>query len=81
MEINLSEEMIEKIACVAFGRRQSLRKMIEEVEKRDTAGYRDEAIKRITLKDLNKALDDAEEVHSLFWGMMEELGLVEETEE
>lgn len=78
MEINLSNEMIEKITRVAFGRKNSLRRKIDEVEAESTINYREEAKKKILLNDLNKALNDATEIHELFLEMMEELGLTEE---
>ena len=73
MEINLSEEMIEKITCTAWGRVRELKRKISEAETTETTNYREEAKKNILLKDLNKALADAEEVHELFIAMLNEI--------
>ena len=71
MEINLSNEMIEKITCVSFGRVRELRRKIEEVSKMEDSTQREHAKKTIYLKDLNRALEDAKEVHSTFLEMLE----------
>lgn len=73
MEVNLSEEMIEKITCTAFMGRQTLRKQIEEVEAEEATTERAKAKKRIMLNDLRKALSGAEEVHALFLELLEEV--------
>lgn len=73
MEINLSNEMIEKITRVAFGRYQSLRRHIEEVEAEETTNHRENARKNILLKDLNRAKEDADEVHKLFLELLEQI--------
>lgn len=73
MEINLSEEMIEKITCTAWGRVRSLKRQINEAETMKTTNSREEVRKNILLKDLNKALTDAEEVHELFISMLNEI--------
>lgn len=73
MEINLSNEMIEKITRVAFGRYQTLRRQIEEVEAEETTNYRENARKNILLKDLNRAKEDADEVHKLFLELSEQI--------
>ena len=71
MEINLSNEMIEKITCVSFWRVRDLRRKIEEASKMEDSTQREHAKKIIYLKDLNKALEDAKEVHSIFLEMLE----------
>ena len=73
MEINFSNEMIEKITCVANGRVRDLYAKIKEVNERDAITDREKARKNILLKDLNKALADAEEVHSLFFELFAEI--------
>lgn len=73
MEINLSAEMIEKVTCTAWGRVRELKRKINEAETMETTNYREEAKKNILLKDLNKALVDAEEVHQLFISMLNEI--------
>ena len=73
MEINLSAEMIEKVTCTAWGRVRELKRKINEVETMETTNYREEAKKNILLKDLNKVLADAEEVHQLFISMLNEI--------
>ena len=71
MTINLSEEMIEKITCVSFGRVRELERKIKEVDEMKENTQREIAKKTIYLKDLNKALEDAKEVHSMFLEMLE----------
>ena len=71
MTINLSEEMIEKITCVSFGRVRELGRKIEEAEQMEDSTQREHAKKMIYLKDLNKALKDAKEVHGVFLEMLE----------
>lgn len=66
MEINLSEEMIRKVTEMSFARINELKRKIEDNEK--PASQR----KRIYLYDLNKALEDAKEVHDLFSQLLEE---------
>ena len=72
MEINLSNEMIEKITCVANGRVRELHRKIKEANEMDAVLDREKARKNILLNDLNKALAEAEEVHSLFFGLLSE---------
>lgn len=62
MEINLSEEMIEKVMCVAFGRIRSLELRKREIERSRVTDRR----KQQQLKDIDSAIEDAKEVHSLF---------------
>lgn len=66
MEINLSEEMIRKVTEISFARINELKRKIADNEK--PAAQR----KRIYLYDLNKALEDAKEVHDLFSQLLEE---------
>lgn len=73
MEINLSAEMIEKVTCTAWGRVRELKRKIDEAEKIEATNYREEVRKKILLKDLNKALEDADEVHQLFIAMLNEI--------
>ena len=71
MEINLSNEMIEKITCVAFARVNQLRRNIEEENSKEVSTEREKTVKRIYLKDLEKALSDAKEVHETFLEILE----------
>ena len=73
MEINLSQEMIEKITCVAFGRVQDLKQKEKETHERIAVGERQIARKHLLIKDIQRARADAEEVHELFLSMLEEL--------
>ena len=73
MEINLSEEMIEKITCTAWGRVRELKRKIDDAEKEKAENSREEVRKNILIKDLKKALADAEEVHELFIAMLNEI--------
>ena len=70
MEINLSNEMIEKITCVAFGRVNQLKRNIEEENNKNAITEREKRVKSIYLKALNKALLDAKEVHETFLEML-----------
>ena len=75
MEINLSNEMIEKIISVALGRLEKLRdeeqNAKEWIEVR-SAFEREENIKNayIYLENIKKAKSDAEEVYRLFMELM-----------
>lgn len=73
MNINLSEEMIEKITCVAFGRVNHLKRTIEKESKVEVMTEREKARKRIVMKDLEKALEDAKEVHEMFLELLQQL--------
>ena len=73
MEINLSAEMIEKITCVAWGRVRELKRKIDDAEKEKAENSREEARKNILIKNLKKALADAEEVHELFIAILNEI--------
>ena len=73
MEINLSQEMIEKITCVAFGRVQDLKQKEKETHERIAVGERQIARKHLLIKDIQSARADAEEVYELFLSMLEEL--------
>lgn len=67
MGINLSEEMIRKVTEISFARINELKQKIADNEKPATQR------KKIYMYDLNKALDDAEEVHQLFISMLNEI--------
>ena len=71
MEINLSNEMIEKITCVAFGRIQDLKQKEKEANERLAVGERQIARKHLLIKEIQKARADAEDVHNLFLSMLE----------
>ena len=75
MEINLSNEMIEKIISVALGRLEKLRdeeQNAKEWIKVRSAYEREENIKNayIYLENIKKAKSDAEEVYRLFMELM-----------
>lgn len=72
MEINLSNEMIYKITCVAFSNIQALKEKEEQVKNSMAVGERQIARKYLLLKDIEKAKADAEEIHTLFSEMLEE---------
>ena len=63
MEINLSNEMIYKITCVAFSNMQALKEKEERVKNSMAVGERQIARKHHLLKDIEKAKEDAKEVH------------------
>ena len=73
MEINLSEEMIEKITYVSAGRLSDLKAKEEAVKNSMAVGETQIRRKRMQLKDIEKAKADAEEVHALFLELLEEL--------
>ena len=73
MEINLSEEMIEKITCVSFGRLSDLKAKEEAVKNSMAVGETQIRRKHMQLKDIEKAKADAEEVHALFLELLEEV--------
>ena len=75
MEINLSNEMIEKIISVALGRLEKLRdeeQNAKEWIKVRSAYEREENIKNayIYLENIKKAKSNAEEVYRLFMELM-----------
>ena len=75
MEINLSNEMIEKIISVALGRLEKLRdeeQNAKEWIKVRSAFEREENIENayIYLENIKKAKSDAEEVYRLFMELM-----------
>ena len=75
MEINLSNEMIEKIISVALGRLEKLRdeeQNAKEWIKVRSAYEREENIKNayIYLENIKKAKSDAAEVYRLFMELM-----------
>lgn len=72
MEINLSEEMIEKITCVSFGRLQGLKEKEKNTKEWMAVGETQIKRKHMQLEEIKKAKADAEEVHDLFRSMMEE---------
>lgn len=73
MEINLSIEMIEKIACVSAGRLSDLKAKEETVKNSMAVGETQIKRKHMQLKDIEKAKADAEEVHDLFLELLEEI--------
>lgn len=73
MEINLSEEMIEKIACVANGRINDLKSKEKLIKDSMAVGDTQIRRKHMQLKDIEKAKADAEEVHDLFLELLEEI--------
>ena len=77
MEINLSNEMIEKIISVALGRLEKLRdeeQNAKEWIKVRSAFEREENLKNvyIYLENIEKAKEDAKEVHELFFELLKE---------
>ena len=73
MEINLSEEMIEKITYVSAGRLSDLKAKEEAVKNSMAVGETQIRRKHMQLKDIEKAKADAEEVHALFLELLEEV--------
>lgn len=73
MEINLSAEMIEKIAFVSAGRLSDLKAKEESVKNSMAVGQTQIRRKHMQLKDIEKAKADAEEVHALFLELLEEV--------
>ena len=73
MEINLSEEMIEKITYVSAGRLSDLKAKEEAVKNSMAVGETQIRRKHMQLKDIEKAKADAEEVHALFLDLLEEV--------
>lgn len=73
MEINLSNEMIEKITCVVFGRLQDLKEKEENTKQWMAVGKTQIARKHLLLNEIEKAKEDAEEVHSLFLELLEQI--------
>lgn len=73
MEINLSSEMIEKVTCVAFWRLNDLKARESIVKESIAVGKRQIARKKIILNDIEKAKEDAKEVHTLFLELLEQL--------
>ena len=70
MEINLSAEMIEKIAFVSAGRLSDLKAKEEAVKNSMAVGQTQIRRKHMQLKDIEKAKADAEEVHALFLDLL-----------
>lgn len=73
MEINLSTEMIEKITFVTAGRISDLKAKEEAVKNSMAVGETQIRRKHMQLKDIEKAEADAEEVHTLFLELLEEV--------
>ena len=73
MEINLSNEMIEKITRTAWARVRQLKRDISNEEQKESENYRESAKKKIYLNDLRKSLSDAEDVHELFLELLNQL--------
>lgn len=72
MEVNLSMEMIEKITKVAFGRIHDLKQKRSETEERLAVGDCNIRRKHLLLKEIDRAIEDAEDVHELFLSMQGE---------
>jgi hypothetical protein len=75
MTINLSNEMIEKITSVSAWRTRDLHHEIKKANDMDAVTDREKVKKRILLKDLNKYLEDAEEVYDLFFELLQQIDL------
>lgn len=73
MEINLSTEMIEKITYVSAGRLSDLKAKEEAVKNSMAVGETQIRRKHMQLKDIEKAKEDAGEVHALFLELLEEV--------
>ena len=73
MKIELNEEMIYKISCVAFGRKQDLKEKEKNTKEWMAVGERQIAKKRLMLNDIEKAKADAEEVHEMFLALLNEI--------
>lgn len=73
MEINLSAEMIEKIAYVSAGRLSDLKEKEKIVKGSMAVGETQIRRKRMQLKDIEKAKVYAEEVHDLFLELLKEV--------
>ena len=71
MNINLSTEMIEKIACMSARRLSDLDEKEKLVKESIAVGNTQIKRKHIQLKDIEKAKEDAEEVHTLFLELLE----------
>lgn len=72
MEINLSEEMIEKITCVAFGRIHDLSEKEKAIKDSIAVGETQIKRKHMHLKEIEDAKADAKEVYNLFFEMMKD---------
>lgn len=70
MGINLSDEMIYKVVCVATGRLRDLRQKEVAVKTEMTVGESQIRRKRNTLNAIEKAKTDAAEVYDLFSSLM-----------
>ena len=75
MEINLSNEMVEKIATISFARVRELKRKIAvaEVNQKEATNSKESLQKRFLINDLNKDLKDAKEVHRVFLELLEEI--------
>lgn len=73
MQINLSDEMIEKITCVAAGRLGDLKAKEKAVKDSMAVGETQIRRKHIQLNDIKKATTDAEEVHALFLELLDQI--------
>ena len=71
MEINLSDEMIQKTTYVAAGRLRDLKAKEEAINDNIAVGETQIRRKHIQLKDIEKAKADAEDVHSLFCELLQ----------
>lgn len=73
MTINLSEEMIYKISCLAFGRKQELKQKRELVKNSIEVGKHNIRRKHMQLQAIEKSLAEAEEIHELFVELYEQI--------
>lgn len=68
MEINLSKEMIEKVADVASERIHDLKRAEATIKRSGIA----ERLKQNKLKEIENEIAEAKEVRSLFWELLEQ---------
>lgn len=73
MEINLSEEMIEKICRVSFGRMQDLKEKEKITRDSIAVGQANIRRKHIHLKDIETAMEEANKVHELFFELLKQI--------
>lgn len=68
MEVNLSKEMIEKVADVASERIHSLKRAEATIKRSGIP----ERLKQKQLKEIENEIEEAKEVRSLFWELLEQ---------
>lgn len=73
MEINFSNEMIEKITFISAGRISDLKEKEEIIKNSMAVGKTQIRRKHMQLKDIKKAMEDAEEVHDMFLELLKEI--------